>query len=95
LPKHIDYFGSINSPQVIARFADIYHKTLSTLSPTIHVHGNPTFLQQSDNVNRIRALLLAGVRASILWQQKGGKRWHFIFKTNTIVNIATELYNRD
>jgi high frequency lysogenization protein len=95
IPKHIDYFGSISSPQVIARFADIYHKTLSTLSPTIHVHGNQTFLQQSDNVNRIRALLLAGVRSSILWQQKGGRRWHFVFKSSAIMSIATELYNRD
>jgi len=94
VPQQIDYFGSINSPQVIARFADIYHRTISELSPRIQVHGNPTFLQQPDNINRIRALLLAGIRAAILWQQKGGRRWHFIFHSNKMLSISNALYNK-
>lgn len=95
IPQQIDYFGDINNPQIIARFADIYHRTISELSPRIQVHGNPQFLQQPDNINRIRALLLAGIRAAILWHQKGGRRWQFIFQSNKILKIATELHSSD
>lgn len=91
IPLQIEYFGAINSPQVIARFADIYHRSISELSPRIQVHGEPTFLQQPDNINRIRALLLAGIRAAILWQQKGGRRWHFIYKSNKMLSISIDL----
>ncbi len=93
IPQQIEYFGDINNPQVIARFADIYHRTISELTPRIQVHGDPIFLQQPDNVNRIRALLLAGIRATILWRQKGGRRWHFIFQSNKILQISKELYS--
>jgi len=92
LPQQIDYFGDINSPQVIARFADVYHRTISELSPRIQVHGDPDFLQHADNVNRVRTLLLAGIRAAMLWHQKGGRRWHFVFQSNKILKIATELH---
>ena len=92
IPQQIEYFGAINSPQVIARFADIYHRTISELSPRVQVHGESGFLQQADNVNRIRALLLAGIRAAILWQQKGGRRWQFIFQSNKMLNISTTIF---
>ncbi len=94
-PQQIEYFGDINNPQVIARLADIYHRTISELSPRIQVQGNPTFLQQADNVNRIRALLLCGIRAAILWRQKGGRRWQFIFQSGKILKLATLLQQRN
>lgn len=92
IPQQIDYFGEITNTHVVARFANIYHRTISELSPRIHVLGDPSFLQQPDNVNRIRALLLAGIRATILWQQKGGRRWQFLFQSNKILAISTDLY---
>jgi len=92
VPQQIDYFGDINNPQVIARIADIYHRTISELSPRIQVQGDANFLQQADNVNRIRALLLAGIRAAILWHQKGGRRWQFLFQSGKMLKISTELY---
>ncbi len=94
IPQQIEYFGEITNTHVVARFANIYHRTISELSPRIHVHGDPNFLQQPDNVNRIRALLLAGIRATILWQQKGGRRWQFLFQSNKILAISTDLYKQ-
>ncbi len=91
IPQQVDYFGDINSPQVIARLADIYHRTISELTPRVQVKGDPVFLQQSDNVNKVRALLLAGIRAAMLWQQKGGRRWHFVFQSNKILQSAVAL----
>lgn len=64
---------------VIAGIAGLYQDTLSTFSLRIQVGGDPRHLQNSDNAARIRALLLAGIRAVILWRQVGGKRWHLFF----------------
>ena len=91
LPEHIDYFDGITSPQVVARVADVYHRTISELTPRVQVQGDPVLLQQPDNVNRVRALLLTGIRAAMLWQQKGGRRWHFVFQKNKILQAAVEL----
>ncbi|MDX1748729.1 MAG: high frequency lysogenization protein HflD [Methylophaga sp.] len=92
IPQQIEYFGSITSPQVIARFADIYQRTVSELTPRIQVFGDSTYLQQADNVNRIRALLLTGIRAAVLWQQKGGRRWQFLLQSNKLLQAATDLH---
>lgn len=91
IPQQIDYFGDITAPQVIARFADIYHRTLSELKPRIQVFGDPALLQQPDNVNMIRALLLTGIRAAVLWHQKGGRRWQFLFQSGKILTQAQAL----
>lgn len=93
VPQQIDYFGEITSPQVIARFADIYHRTVSQLKPQIQVYGDPGFLQQPDNVNKVRALLLSGIRAAVLWRQKGGRRWQFLFQSAKIMAAAEALYS--
>lgn len=91
VPQQIEYFDTILAPQVIARFADIYQRTISELTPRIQVYGEAGFLQQPDNINKVRALLLAGIRAAIVWQQKGGKRWHFLFQGKKILHTAQEL----
>lgn len=94
IPQQIDYFSSINSLQVIARFADIYQRTVSELTPRIQVFGDSSYLQQTDNVNRIRSLLLTGIRAAVLWQQKGGRRWQFLLHSKKLLLAATELHAR-
>lgn len=92
IPQQIEYFGSITSPQVVARFANIYERTVSELTPRVQVYGDAGFLQQPDNVNKVRALLLAGVRAAVLWRQKGGNRWQFIFASNKLLSTGADLY---
>lgn len=66
-------------PTVIANLASLYQDTLSTFSFRIQVTGEPRHLQNAENAAKIRALLLAGVRAAMLWRQVGGKRWHLLF----------------
>lgn len=92
VPQQVEYFGEVMSPQVIARFADIYQRTLSELKPRIQIYGDPGYLQQPDNVNKVRALLLSGIRAAILWRQKGGRRWQFLFQSARILATAEALY---
>ena len=66
-------------PGMIANIASLYQDTISTFSFRIQVSGDPRHLQNSENAARIRALLLAGIRAAMLWRQVGGKRWHLLF----------------
>src|SRR5690606_17906725 len=65
---------------VIAALADIYVNTVSTLQPRIMVTGEHGHLQNPDTANRVRALLLAGMRAAVLWNQSGGGRLQLLFK---------------
>ena len=76
---------------VLAALASIYQDTLSTFSFRIQVQGNPTILQQSGNADKIRALLLAGIRSAMLWSQSGGKRWKLLFSRKKILQDLDSL----
>lgn len=73
-----EQFGLLHE-NVLANLGDLYHSTVSTLQPRIMVNGEQRFLAQPDIANKIRALLLAGIRSALLWRQCGGSRWKFIF----------------
>ncbi len=75
----------------IARFADLYLQSLSLLTPRILVHGEPVHLNNPDNANRIRALLLAGARAAILWRQSGGGRLTLLLRRNPLLRETRRL----
>jgi high frequency lysogenization protein len=45
----------------------------------VMVQGNPHYLGQPGVVAEIRAILLAAVRAAVLWRQLGGSYWDFLF----------------
>jgi len=66
------------SDELFAEIAKIYQATISTYTFRIHVKGNMDYLKDDKIANKIRALLLAGVRASVLWYQIGGRRWHLV-----------------
>lgn len=64
---------------IIAGLDQLYQETISQFSFRIQVQGDPRNLQNTENAARIRALLLSGIRAAMLWKQVGGHRWHFVF----------------
>jgi high frequency lysogenization protein len=71
--------------------ATLYSQTLSTLRPRIMVEGNPHFLNNAANVDRIRALLLAAVRATVLWRQLGGSQLRLFFRHRQYAMMARGL----
>jgi high frequency lysogenization protein len=77
-----------------ARLAELYAQTLSRLQPRILVEGNPTYLQQAAQVNQIRALLLAAVRAAVLWRQLGGSQLRLLFRRRQYAMLARGLLAR-
>jgi high frequency lysogenization protein len=76
--QRLDHFPMLHE-NILAQLADIYAETVSTLQPRIMVQGEPLHLQNQDNINLIRALLLAGIRAALLWRQCGGSRRQLLF----------------
>ncbi len=82
---------TIDSDTLIASFASIYSEIISPLGSRIQVSGEPSILKQIHNQHKIRALLLSGIRAAVLWRQVGGKRRTILFNRNKMVNTAKEL----
>jgi high frequency lysogenization protein len=76
---------------VISRLADTYQQSVSRLRPKIIVLGDQSHLANPDNASRIRALLLAGIRAAVLWRQAGGNRWRLLFGRNALLREVEAL----
>ncbi len=90
--RRLEHFD-ITDASIIGNFADIYSKNISPIGQKIKVIGTPQNLKQPVIQNQVRALLLAGVRAAVLWRQMGGKRRQFIFSRNKILKSAISFNN--
>ena len=87
IQQQVQHFGLVHD-NVIAACGGLYQDTLSTFSQRIQVQGDMRHLQQPSNAAKIRALLLAGIRAARLWRQLGGHRWQLVFSRR---KLLTEL----
>ena len=85
--RQLQHFDICDST-IIAAFADIYSEVLSPLGQKIQIFGKPELLKQPAIQQKIRALLLAGIRSAVLWRQLGGKRQHFFFGKKKIIAEA-------
>lgn len=89
--KHqVEHFGPTHD-NVIANLADAYSNTISTFQFRIQVMGEHQYLQQKRVADQVRVLLFAGVRASMLWRQMGGSRWHLLLQRSKILDSAKHL----
>jgi high frequency lysogenization protein len=84
------YF-STSHPSVAANLAGIYSETAGTLLPRIMVYGSHGHLSKPENVNRVRALLLAGLRSAILWRQHGGSRLKLLWQRRALLREVERL----
>lgn len=91
--RQVDHLG-ITHMSVLARLSELYSATLSNLRPRVVVQGNPLYLQQPAQVERIRSTLLAGVRAAVLWRQLGGSQWHLLLRRRQVIMLARGLSSR-
>jgi high frequency lysogenization protein len=78
-------------PRVIEALGSLYAQTLSTLPVRISVRGNPQQLAKPECVATVRSLLLAGVRAAVLWRQLGGRPWRLIWHRQRTLAAADQL----
>ncbi|MEE9352555.1 MAG: high frequency lysogenization protein HflD [Thiotrichaceae bacterium] len=84
--KHFD----ATDETIINRLADIYSETISQLGPRIMVKGDQSHLGRKETASKIRALLLAGIRAALLWRQAGGSRWKLLLERGKMQRQAQD-----
>ncbi|HIO91720.1 MAG TPA: lysogenization regulator HflD [Leucothrix mucor] len=83
-------FFDLTHPNIIASLAETYSETISKLGPRIMIKGDQTYLGNPDNASKIRALLLAAIRAALLWDQSGGGRWKLLFERSKMQKQAKQ-----
>lgn len=88
--KQQDHFP-INHENILANLAGIYSETVSQIKPKIMVSGDNQYLGDTNNANRIRALLLCGMRSAVLWRQLGGSRWQLLFQRRKLCEAAKHI----
>lgn len=88
--KQVDYFSLLH-PTVISNLADIYLNTISPFKFRIIIWGSQRILTAPENMEKIRALLLAGIRASVLWRQVGGSRLQLLFSRGKLSKMAKKI----
>jgi high frequency lysogenization protein len=77
--------------EVCHSISGIYQDTISSFKFRIKVTGSVQQLQNADNADLIRALLLAGIRSAWLWRQLGGRRWKLIWQRRKVQATAQQL----
>lgn len=91
--NQVKHFGLLHE-NVFSGIASIYSDTISTFSMRVHIAGQEHQLKIPQNADKIRSLLLTGMRAAILWRQVKGHRWQFIFKRKAIVKECDNLLSK-
>lgn len=84
-------FFPLTHPNMVARLAELYTQTISKIGPRIIIKGEQQHLANPDNAAKIRVLLLAGIRAALLWRQAGGDRWKLLFSRGKLQTEAQQL----
>lgn len=79
---------AIDEDPLVANLASIYSDVISPLGSRIQIAGTPALLKQTHTQHKIRALLLAGIRACVLWRQVGGKRRHLVLARKQLLQNA-------
>jgi high frequency lysogenization protein len=93
LERQVEHFDLLDDT-MISNLASVYLDVISPIGPRIQVTGTPTVLQQTANQQKVRALLLSGIRCAVLWRQVGGKRRHLIFGRKKMIEQAQILLAR-
>lgn len=91
--RQVEHFDLLDD-QMISNLASIYLDVVSPIGPRIQVAGTPAVLQQTVNQQKVRALLLSGIRSAVLWRQVGGRRLHLVFGRKKMVDQAKILLAR-
>lgn len=77
-------------PDCIKDFSSLYESLISQNFPRLIIYGEQVHLMQTQNQEMIRALILCGIRAAVLWRQVGGRRRFLIFRRKAIVECARQ-----
>ncbi|MGB1010635.1 MAG: high frequency lysogenization protein HflD [Thiolinea sp.] len=88
--QQLEHFEPTHT-NIVARLADLYTNTISKVGPRIIIKGDQSYLSNPDNAAKIRVLLMAGIRAALLWRQAGGNRWKLLLARGAMQKEAHRL----
>jgi len=91
LTEFRDMHGGEIDSTIVNRLSTLYQDTLSHLKPRIIIRGNAANLAAQDKADTVRALLMAGVRAAVLWRQAGGSRWSLLLGRRASIQTAKQM----
>lgn len=81
----------LTSLQAVKELSSIYKNIISPLGSHIIVKGESRYLQLESNASSIRVLLLAALRAIVLWRQCGGGQMALIFNRKKYLHAIKDL----
>lgn len=84
-------FFALNHENTFSKLGQLYKDTISTLGPKIIVSGEQPFLSNERNADKVRALLLTGIRSAVLWRQCGGSRLQFLFGRKAYIHECEKI----
>lgn len=90
LNRQLEHFNML-SETIINSISAIYVEIISPLGPRIKVIGKPEILKNRLIQAKIRAVLLAGIRSTVLWRQVEGRRLQLIFKRSCLLSEAKKI----
>ncbi|OTA19688.1 lysogenization protein HflD [Xenorhabdus beddingii] len=93
LERQQAYFEPMSEGMLNA-LAGIYIDVISPLGPRIQVTGSPDVLRNTLIQAKVRAVLLAGIRSAVLWQQVGGSRLQIMFSRQRLIRQAKDILSR-
>lgn len=88
--RQLDYHAALDAT-MINNLAELFKDVFGQLDFRIQIIGKREYLTPDDLAAKVRALLLAGVRAAVLWRQLGGTRWQLLFKRRTLERCTKAL----
>lgn len=87
----VEQLSRYSGEELIEQCSEVYKEHISRMRPQIIVQGEQGYLQRPDVPPQVRALLLAGVRSAVLWQQKGGNRLKLLWERGKYRSVAEQL----
>jgi high frequency lysogenization protein len=84
--QSIDFEMSRNN--TINKIDGLYQNTISKAQSKVIIRGEQIYLSNNDTAAKVRTLLLAGIRAAVLWHQLGGSKWKLIISRKKYVESA-------
>lgn len=93
IKRECDQSADLLEPAALEKVGNLYQDTISQLGPRILIKGEQKFLESPLVVAKIRATLLAGIRAAVLWRQSGGSRMNLLLSRKSLINETSRLLN--
>lgn len=93
--QSVERLSSYSNDELIDACSSAYQSHISVLRPQIIVQGEQEHLQQDGVPEKVRTMLLAAIRAAVLWQQKGGGKFRLVWERTRMRHAADELLKQN